>query len=149
MFQLYSLVVIFTVTPSTQCSNVPMFRSLSSWLVPMRMPMPPCPTMTQRGVEPPFTEQGASSMGHCGTALLVVRYNAFQTPRLPENRFLSVLPIPHHYQYIPQACQTSTTCTLIVWRSPWSSAVINSLQRLSFTPSGRGIRKLCSVFSSL
>lgn len=39
----------------------------------MQMPMKQCQTMTQTGVEPPFTELGASSMAQCGTVLLVVR----------------------------------------------------------------------------
>lgn len=48
-----------------------------------------------------------------------------------------------------QVCQTSTICTLIVLRSPWSSAATNSPQRPSFTQNGRGIRRLCSVLWSL
>lgn len=53
--------------------HLSMHRFLSSWPAPMQTTMPPCQTMTQTGVEPPFTAPGASSMARCGTALLAVR----------------------------------------------------------------------------
>lgn len=70
---------IFSSTTHTHTHPHTMLRSSSSWLAPMQTPTPPCPTMTLRGVEPPFTKPGASSMGHCGTVLLVVRNQTFQT----------------------------------------------------------------------
>lgn len=131
--------------------NATMFRSWSSWLVPTQTPTKQCRTTTQRGVEPTFTALEASSMGHCGTVLLVVRYITF----FKLLRGVSFFSPSHccwgtHHVHLPfQVCQTLTTCTLIVWRSPWSSAVTNSPQRPSFTQNGRGIRKLCSVLWSL
>lgn len=133
-------------TSSVLVNDHHIVRSLSSWLARMQTPMPPCQTTTQTGAEPPSTEAGASSMGHCGTALLVVRYQASNCKHYV---FLSCLVRDLLCASRSQACQTSTICTRTVWRSRWSLAAINSHQRWSFIQSGRGIKKPCSVSSSL
>lgn len=65
----------------------------------MRTPTPPCQTMTQIGVGPPFTGPGASSMALCGTVLLAVRYDTFHTAGRTI-AFFSNLSSGTHYAHI-------------------------------------------------
>lgn len=118
-------------------------RLSSSWLAPTRTITPPCQTTTQTGAGPLFTGAEASSMGRCGTALLEVSCSTTTGHDSLMNAYegISICTCLSP----SQVCQTSTTYTLTVWRSLWSSAVTNSQQSRSFTQNGRETKKLCSV----